>query len=166
MREPVDDLEPRATTLGIELVSLPHEAALDELATAAMLLTAPGLTTALECFQLGRPTPPRSYSQWCTLKALRTRGLAPHALHWEDLSEEYRLGERLPEAERGPARYEPRSTSSPGSSRARDALSQCLSDLLDVDAGLLADQQSEFFHALGANGARVIAAQLVADFGG
>jgi hypothetical protein len=52
---------------GIEFVSLSPEGAATLLASAALVLAAPGLTTTLECFQLGVPThflPPLGYSQW------------------------------------------------------------------------------------------------------
>ena len=164
----VDTLGRSAMECGVELTSLPHHAALDELATASMVLTTPGLTTTLECFQLGRPTfflPPRNYSQWSALKALRARGLALHALHWEDLSNRYRLGERLPESDRNP-QVRAAIDELARDSLAQETLSECLSGCLDCDRDMLANRQHEFFQSLGENGASVIVARLAGEIEG
>ena len=158
----VDSLGGFAAECGIELKSLSHHAALDELGTASMVLAAPGLTTALECFQLGRPTfflPPRNYSQWSILNAFRTRRLALHALHWEDLSERHRLGERMPESERNP-QVRAAIDELAGGMLAQETLSERLSACLDSDHAALANRQHEFFQSLGPNGASVIATRL------
>ena len=157
-----------AQDCGVELTSLSHVAALREFADASLVVAAPGLTTTLECFQLGLPTfflPPRNYSQWSVLKALRVRGLAANALHWEDLADDCRLGERLPEADRNPgvAAAIDRLAVSPA---ARKALSRSLSSCVDSDLGAMARRQQEFFHSLGTNGAAVIAARLASESDG
>jgi hypothetical protein len=161
-----DYLEREAARCGFEVVSLSHDAALDELAAASLVLVAPGLTTTLECFQLGCPTvflPPRNYSQWCILKALRSRDLAPYALHWEDLSSPHRLGNRLPEEQRDPQVREAIVQLGRGLS-ARAMLTRNLSSCLDIDRDELARRQHAFFKSLGPNGAPAIAAQLVSEF--
>lgn len=89
----------------LPLVSASHPEARERMASAAAVVSAPGLTTALECFQDGTPVwflPPQNYSQWCILRHLRARGAAGDALHWEDLSGEPRLADRLPTEERDP----------------------------------------------------------------
>src|SRR4030095_3935098 len=93
----IADLRNQYGNLQIEFRSLSHAAALAELDRAALVLTAPGLTMTLECFQRGGRTfslPPQNYSQWCILRALRDLGLAPAALHWEDLTPASRLADR------------------------------------------------------------------------
>jgi len=65
---------------------------------AGAVLTAPGLTTSLECFLDGTPTwflPPQNYSQWCILRHMRGAGVADDALHWEDLRDVPKLAERM-----------------------------------------------------------------------
>src|SRR5262249_41216960 len=82
---------------GIEFRSVSHGEALSLLGSATMVVTAPGLTTSLESFQLSTPRfflPPQNSSQWWILDALRRRRLAPCALHWADL-EVRRLVPRL-----------------------------------------------------------------------
>ena len=85
----------------IECRSLSPDDARACTAGAAALLTAPGLTATLEAFCDRTPTwflPPQNYSQWCTLRRLRARGLADGAFHWEDGAAAPRLPERLPAA--------------------------------------------------------------------
>jgi hypothetical protein len=162
----VRTLHRQAADCGVEIRSLPHEAALDELATATTILAAPGLTTLLESFRLGCATlflPPRNYSQWCILKTLRVRRLAPHALHWEDLSEKYRLSARAPESERNPQVREAIDRLA-GSAAALEALSRHLTNWCDIDRRDLAIRQHEFFKSLGPNGASAITTQLSKEF--
>jgi hypothetical protein len=85
--------------------SLAPEDARDRLARAEAVLTAPGLTTTIECFQDGTPTwflPPQNYSQWCILRHLRAAGVADGALHWEDLPEVPKLADRMAAEVRDP----------------------------------------------------------------
>jgi hypothetical protein len=154
-----------AAECGIELRSLPHDQALEELASASIVVTAPGLTTTFECFQLGRPTfflPPRSFSQWCILKVLRTHALADHAMHWEDISERHRPNGRMPEEERNAAtRLAIEELAA--TEIAQDTLGAGFSAVLETDVLGLANRQSEFLRSLGPNGAPVIAAALEAE---
>jgi hypothetical protein len=164
----IEKLEPCASECDVELASLAHDAAVEEMATAALVLTAPGLTTALECFRIGRPTlflPPQNYSQWTILKALRGHGLAPHALHWEDLSERHALPERIGEPERT-ARVRAAIGELAATPLAHEALSSGLSACLDNDLTVLANHQQSFFRSLGPNGAPVIAAELAGEVRG
>jgi len=148
---------------GVALVSLPHDAAVERLAGAALVFTSPGVTTLLESFQCGVPTyllPPQNYSQWCTLRMLRASGLAPHALHWEDLVGSPRLADRMPESERNPlvraaiARFTADGT-------ARSRLAACLDAAGTMDHAAVAAAQSRFFASLGPNGALTIVEEIV-----
>jgi hypothetical protein len=164
----IEKLEPHASECGGELASLAHDAAVEEMATAAVVLTAPGLTTTLECFRTGRPTlflPPQNYSQWTILKALRGLGLAPHALHWEDLAERHGVTERKGEPERS-AQVRAAIGRLAATLPAQEALSSCLSACLDGDLSVLASRQHRFFLSLGPNGAPVIAAELAGELRG
>ena len=83
----------------VECLTLSPDEARARMSGAAALLTAPGLTATLEAFHDRTPTwflPPQNYSQWCTLRRLRGRGLADGALHWQDLPEAPQVPERLP----------------------------------------------------------------------
>jgi len=148
---------------GVAFSSLPHHAAVERLAGAALVFTAPGVTTLLESFQCGVPTyllPPQSYSQWCTLRMLRAAGLAPHALHWEDLAGSPRLADRMPESERNPlvraaiARFTADGT-------AQSRLAGCLDAAGRSDHAAVAAAQSRFFASLGPNGTLTIAEEIV-----
>lgn len=159
----VEALAARHGGRGVTFASLPHEAALERLAGAALVFTSPGLTTLLESFQCGVPTyllPPQSYSQWCTLRMLRAAGLAPHALHWEDLAGSPRLADRMAESERNPpvraaiARF-----TADGAARSR--LAGCFDAAGRSDHAAVASAQSRFFASLGPNGTLTIAEEIV-----
>jgi hypothetical protein len=146
----------------IELVSVSHERALERLADASLVLTAPGLTMTLESFQAGAPTyflPPQNYSQWCALRLLRAVGLAPHALHWEDLADVPRLGDRMPESERNPlvraaiARFTV-------DDDARARFGRGLQEIARTNHNVLAEAQTRFLESLGPNGALTIADEI------
>ena len=148
----------------LHFLSLSHAAALSELDQAALVLTAPGLTSTLEAFQRGVPAcflPPQNYSQWCILRALRANGLAPAALHWEDLPAQEPLAERLPEAARNPqvAAALARHTAD---SRAAVELQRCLTEMAGIDLDSLAGRQRRFFDSLGTPAASTVASQLAA----
>ncbi|EDY19994.1 hypothetical protein CfE428DRAFT_2583 [Chthoniobacter flavus Ellin428] len=69
----------------IEIVSAFHDSALRTLGNAGGILTSPGLTTTLECFQFGIPAfflPPQNYSQWRILESLRAANLATGSFAW------------------------------------------------------------------------------------
>lgn len=90
---------------GLHVASVSHAEARERMAGAAAVLTAPGLTTTLECFADATPTwflPPQNYSQWCILRRLRASGAADRALHWEDLDGVRHLEERIPARLRDP----------------------------------------------------------------
>jgi len=164
----IRQLAPLAAELGVQLTSLARDSALDELATASLVLTSPGLTTTLESFRFGRPTaflPPQNFSQWCALKALRAHGLAPHALHWEDLGDSDRLGNATREPEVSTARVRATIARLAAASPAREALVDSLSSCATIDWPMMAARQQDFFRLLGPNGAPVIAAALVAELG-
>lgn len=160
----IEALQARYAGHDVEFVSLSHEAALGRLAGASLVMTSPGLTMMLESFQHGVPTfflPPQNYSQWCTLRLLRGAGLAPHALHWEDLRPTLRLRDRMPESERNPVvRAAIASFTSEAGARAR--FGRCLGEAYRADHAVLGARQQRFFRSLGRNGALTIADQ-VAD---
>jgi hypothetical protein len=144
----------------IECRSLSPDAARECTAGAAALLTAPGLTATLEAFCDRTPTwflPPQNYSQWCTLRRLRARGLADGAVHWEDDASAPRLPERLPAAAHaGAAAPILRACEDPGS------ISRVAVSLEGVgrDAEARTSGQAAFFHSLGACGLDQIATSL------
>jgi hypothetical protein len=144
----------------IECGSLSPDDARACTAEAAALLTAPGLTATLEAFCDRTPTwflPPQNYSQWCTLRRLRARGLADGACHWEDDPAMPRLPERMPAAAHASA-AEPirRACEDP------QAIDRVAASLAGVgrESGERAARQSVFFCSLGPCGLERIAASL------
>lgn len=161
----IEALQARYAGHDVEFVSLSHEAALERLARASLVMTSPGLTMMLESFQHGVPTfflPPQNYSQWCTLRLLRDAGLAPHALHWEDLSPTLRLRDRMPESERNPV-VRTAIASFTAETGARARFDRCLAEVDRFDHTVLGDRQQRFFGSLGRNGAPTIADQIADD---
>ena len=155
-------LQHRFQGCGFEFLSLPHHLALERIAAAELVLTAPGLTATLECFQHGVPAcflPPQNYSQWCILRSLRAAGLAGAALHWEDLSPGPPLGDRLPEPIRNPIVREAIARAI-ADAAAASALRQALAQISTLDFAELAHRQGRFFDSLGDCGAESIAAEL------
>lgn len=154
-----DRLAARHAGRGIAFVSLSPAEAGELLASAALVLAASGLTTTLECFQLGVPTfflPPLGYSQWVILDALRAQGLAPHAVHWADALPPRTVTVGMPEpgrTERIRGLIRPR-LRDPETGR---ALRAALAAVRDADHPALADRQRAFFAGLGANGVAAIA---------
>jgi hypothetical protein len=157
-------LRERAPGCGLELVSASHEDSMSLMRTARWVITAPGLTACLECFQAGVPTlflPPQNYSQWWVLKALRRQGLAPGSFHWEDLLPGCSVTERMPEAVRGPlVRDAIRDLTQDG--RADQLLREGLASALAGSPHDLAVRQRAFFDSLGPDGT----AQIVHDLSG
>jgi hypothetical protein len=150
----------------IEFLSLSHAGALVELDRAALVLTAPGLTATLEACQRGVPTcflPPQNYSQWCILRRLRTAGLAPGALHWEDLPTQQPLADRLGEADRNPLVCSAlaRHTVDPQAGRELQAR---LCEMARIDGVQLARRQGAFFASLGPPATAAIADRLAAEW--
>lgn len=156
-------LRSKFAAASIDFMSLSHDESMQCCRSAAIVLTSPGLTTTLERFQSGTPTyflPPQNYSQWCILRHLRDRELAPHSLHWED-TQTTKLADRLPESVRNPL---VRQAILDGVS-ARwtvDAFQRSLTKILRSDSkrAALAARQRSFFQSLGDNGADTIASQL------
>ena len=163
----IDHLTRRHGRTGLQFASLSHDEGLGRLAGAAMVLTAPGLTATLECFQLAVPTfflPPQYYSQWWSLHVLRRSGLAPASFHWQDRLAESPIIERMPEATRGPLlrgiidRLVADET-------AQAAYVDCLGAAAATDRPALAARQRAFFDSLGPNGVETIARELTELYG-
>lgn len=158
----VDQLRGRFGEERLRCVSLSHADATRECANAAMVLTAPGMTSTLECFQSGVPTyflPPQNYSQWCILRTLRGRSLAPHAFHWEDAVDDGRLEVGMPEAVRNP-RVREMIDAHTASEEIRRRVQDGFSKMLEDDRAALSSLQRLFFESLGENGAVSIADEL------
>ncbi|MBI2808912.1 MAG: hypothetical protein HYX68_28350 [Planctomycetes bacterium] len=88
---------------GVEMISASHDDALNLMGQARCVLTSPGLTATLECFQLGVPTfflPPQNFSQWWILATLRSRGLAPRSFHSDDVNPDLGIVEHMHEGGR------------------------------------------------------------------
>jgi hypothetical protein len=150
---------------GFEVATLPHAAALEAFAGAAMVLSSPGLTTSLECFRMGVPVrylPPQNYSQWCILRSLRRHGAADHAFHWEDMGEGYRLADRLDEPDRDPLIRR----AIDGLSvlpRARSAYLAGLACMADGDPAAVAAAQAGYLRSLGGDGIGQVVDDLLSD---
>lgn len=147
----IDGLRRRCAGTRLELASLPHADAVARLRRAALVLTAPGLTTTLECFQLATPTfflPPQNYSQWWILATLRRRELAPSALHWADRLATPAIVEHMAEEVRVPLVRDllARMLSDDD---AADAFRAALAGVLAIDHAALARRQRAFFATLG-----------------
>jgi hypothetical protein len=158
-------IEPLSAKLGFDLRSLAHETAVERLAAAALVIAAPGLTTAFECFRAGAPVlflPPQNASQWKILEILRAQGLAPHALDWADLREQNGGGAAAARPE-GTEQVRAAIRELAGTRRAQDALTRGLAAGLAQDLPELAGRQREFFRSLGSNGAPVIASELAGE---
>jgi oxygen-independent coproporphyrinogen-3 oxidase len=157
-------LESRHGGRGLGFVSVAPDEALALLASAALVVAMPGLTTTLECFQLGVPVlflPPRTYSQWCILDTLRDEGLAPQALHWSDRLGGAAIVPGMPEAgrtERVLATIRPLLDDD----ATRAALCASLNVTARLDAGALAAAQAAFFARLGENAVASIAGEIAA----
>ena len=144
----------------IECRSLSPDEARACTAGAAALLTAPGLTATLEAFCDRTPTwflPPQNYSQWCSLRRLRARGVADGAFHWEDDLAAPRLPERLPAAAHASAAEPIRRACEDPQAIARVAASL---DGVGRESEARVACQSEFFRSLGPCGLDQIAASL------
>jgi hypothetical protein len=162
----VEHLRRRHGRPGLVLQSLSHEESVAHLAGAAMVLTAPGLTTTLECFRLAVPTfflPPQNYSQWWSLLRLRAGELAPGSFHWQDRLPESPIVERMPETTRGPLL---RATIDRvvADESARAAFVDGLDALSAVDRTALAAQQRAFFESLGPDGVETVTRELTEMF--
>lgn len=166
-RRVIEHLRRRHGGTALAFDSLPHEESLARLARAAVVLTAPGLTTTLECFQLAVPTfflPPENYSQWWSLHLLRAHELAPGSFHWQDRLPESPIVERMPEATRGP-KLRAAIDRVIGDESARVAYTDNLDAIRSADHADLAARQRAFFESLGPDGTETIARELTALFG-
>jgi hypothetical protein len=143
--------------------SASHEEALTLFREARCVLTAPGLTATLECFQLGVPTfflPPQNYSQWWILLKLRERGLAPASFHWLDVLPNCNITERMAADVRAPiVRAAIREAAS--NETAERELGAGIESFLAADQSALGGRQHQFFAALGSNGAAQVARELI-----
>lgn len=143
-------------------VSVAHDEALGYLAGAQVVLTAPGLTTSLECFQLGVPTlflPPQNWSQWCILKVFRDNGLAPIAVHWGDFASTGSPAAAPLEQRSASVRQVVRELSA--SRDVRSALCRSLRPGALDTLESLAERQHKWFDQLGSNGVEQIAKELI-----
>lgn len=158
----IERLRARYGASGVHFVSLPYGEALALRARATLVLTAPGVTTTLECFRSGTPTfflPPQNYSQWLVLERLCGAGLAPHAFRWADHLEPGAFVEAWTPAERvSMVRRAIRSVA--GDAAAGRAYREKLACVARAPTGSLARAQRAFFDTLGPNGAATIAAAL------
>ncbi len=163
-RRCIEHLRRRHAGTRLDFATLSHASAVARLRRAALVVSAPGLTTALECFQLGVPTfflPPQNYSQWWILKTLRARDLAPCSFHWEDRPTEHPITERMPEATRVPLLRDLLTRSMADREVAR-GFDDALAGVPAVDRRALASRQWSFFRSLGANATAAIAAEMQA----
>lgn len=158
-----ETLERRFGGSSLRFVSLRHDEAEDLGSTAAVVLTAPGLTSTLQCFRSGTPTfflPPQNYSQWWILTKLRAARLAPCAFHWADHLPEGEVVEAMTLPERVPiVRRAIRSLS--GDERARRDFREALRRIAGWPREDLARAQIAYFDALGSDGAATIASALI-----
>jgi len=151
----------------IPIRSVSHDDALDLLGTAACVLTSPGLTASLECFQFAVPTyflPPQNYSQWRILNHLQDAGLAAGAFSWPQVMDDLPAFASAPEAGRTPIVrriISELSTSRP----ATRIFAESLQRWAATDQHELARRQREFFESLGPNGVDAIAGELLRAFG-
>ncbi len=163
----VEHLRRRHGGTALAFHSLPHGESISRLARAAVVLTAPGLTTTLECFQLAVPTfflPPQNYSQWWSLHLLRAHQLAPGSFHWQDRLPESPIVERMPEATRGPVLRAVINRVIREES-ARVAYVAYLDAIPSADRPTLAARQRAFFESLGPDGTETVARELSELFG-
>jgi hypothetical protein len=152
---------------GINLRTATHDEALDLLGRATHVLTSPGLTTTLECFQFAVPTyflPPQNYSQWRIQHHLRSIGLATHTFDWSVATTATPLLlDTVPESARTPLIRQAISEASTLPS-AIEQFANSLHQWLATDQGPLATRQREFFDSLGPNGVDTIAEELIRIF--
>jgi len=151
---------------GIALHTATHDEALDHLGTAACVLTSPGLTTTLECFQFAMPTyflPPQNYSQWCILQHLQESGIASGSFTWSQIKPHFPALDTLPESDRT-ALVRQAITEVSANQHAREMFAASLQQRLATDPTALAIRQREFFESLGPNGVDTIAGELIRIF--
>jgi hypothetical protein len=143
------------------LASVSHAEASDRMARAAAVLTAPGLTTTLQCFCDRTPTfflPPQNYSQWCILRHLRAKRIAGDALHWEELETVPHLEERMLPEDRDPIVCETIGRLS-GDAGAAELLRSRLVRVAAEPRDLV-EAQAAFFASLGPRGVETIVSTL------
>ena len=157
----IESLRRRYPDIGIGMEAVSHDDAVTAIASAEAVLTAPGLTTVLECFRLGVPTgflPPQNYSQWRILDVLRRAEAAPGAFHWRDRDPEFDPA-GLPESARTPtirSRIAHWTLDAAAGTDFRAGLRAGLADPSGTTA-----RQAAFLAGLGANGVTEIVADLV-----
>lgn len=151
---------------GIAFHSATHDEALDLFGAAACVLTSPGLTTTLECFQFAVPTfflPPQNYSQWCILQHLQAGGIASGSFTWSQIKPHFPALNTLPESVRTTL-VRQAITEVSANPHAREMFAASLQQRLTTDPSSLAIRQREFFDSLGPNGVDTIAEELIRIF--
>lgn len=159
-RGALDAMEPSSRGRDVARESPAPDAARTLMAKAALVLSPPGLTTALECFSDGTPLlflPPQNFSQWRILDRFRAAGVAPDAFPWDEAGEIPVLPETLEEGS-GDPRVRQAIESAASSPAARTGLAARLSDPVPAEDRIAA--QSAFFGRLGENGLEAVAAGL------
>jgi hypothetical protein len=159
----VERLASAYPSCGIDFRSVSHDESASLLGAATIVVTSPGLTTSLECFQLSTPTyflPPQNSSQWWILDTFRRRRLAPISLHWADLQARRPVPKLAPQAIREAIVREIVSDLAPADEVA-GRLSQVMSRIAHASHDELARRQHDYFESLGANGATMVARALV-----
>lgn len=151
---------------GIAFHTATHDEALERLGTASYVLTSPGLTTTLECFQFAVPTyflPPQNYSQWRILQHLQESGIASGSFTWSQIKPHFPALATVPEASRTAlVRQTIREVSA--NPHAREMFAASLRQRLATQGSPLAHRQHEFFESLGPNGVDTIAGELIQAF--
>jgi hypothetical protein len=161
----INRLEEEFPVSGLRYASLSCREADNVRSGAEIVLTAPGLTSTLECFRSGRPTfflPPQNYSQWIILTRLREAGTAPCSFHWADYMVDcktagvWALNERIAMVKDA---IETVSTSSMAQHKFREKMG----GIKWISQADLIQKQRAFFDSLGHNGARTIAREIMKD---
>ncbi|MGN7382682.1 Uncharacterised protein [Chlamydia abortus] len=83
-----------------EFTSLSHKSFISLLAESDLLLTAPGLTTILEAFQLRIRTvflPPQNYSQYLILRGLTSENYPGQLPNWDYFERSFHIPDNTPE---------------------------------------------------------------------
>lgn len=159
----IDYLRQNYSRTGIEFCSVSHRESQQLFSSAAWVLTSPGLTTSLECFQLGVPTfflPPQNYSQWRILQTFRRHELAPTSFHWEDLDHDGPSPVDLSEGERTP-QVSLIIEKCAKEQSAFQLFQKSLRDSLASPQDELSHNQQRYFASLGENGVEQIVKELV-----
>jgi hypothetical protein len=157
----IASLEDRVRDPRVSHVSVSHAEASDRMLRAEAVLTAPGLTTTLQCFCDRTPTfflPPQNYSQWCILRRLKAHRVADDALHWEELEGVPHLEEGVLPEDRDPIVCESIERLT-GDAGAAELLRSRLARV-GADPRATLEAQTGFFASLGPPGVEAIVSTL------